>query len=100
MRIRSLRTAVAAVAVLALTAAAAPASAATTRVNVPTVAAKQITRIADRSPLAIYLPNAFTINGRHQAFPSASIAQGSWTLDLAYVRGCNGANACFMASFS
>jgi hypothetical protein len=100
MRIRSLRTAAAAVAVLALTVAAAPASAATTRVNVPTVAAKQITRIADKSPLAIYLPNAFTIHGRHQAFPSASIAQGSWTLDLAYARNCNGANVCSMASFS
>lgn len=100
MRIRSLRTAAAAVAVLALTAAAAPAGAATTRVHVPTVAAKQITRIADRSPLAIYLPNAFTIHGRHQAFPSTSIRQGAWTLDFAYISGCNGANACSMASFS
>ena len=102
MSTRSLRTAVAAVAVLTVLAvtAAAPAGAATTRVNVPTVAAKQIERIAARSPLAIYLPNAFTIHGRHQAFPTAGIAQGSWTLDLAYVRDCNGANACAMASFS
>jgi len=100
MSTRSLRTAVAAFAVLAVTVAAAPAGAATTRVNVPTVAAKQIERIAARSPLAIYLPNAFTIHGRHQAFPTASIAQGSWTLDLGYARNCNGANACAMASFS
>jgi hypothetical protein len=100
MSTRSLRTAVAAIAVLAVTVAAAPAGAATTRVNVPTVAAKQIERIAARSPLAIYLPNAFTIHGRHQAFPSATIAQGSWTVDLAYARNCNGANVCFMASFS
>lgn len=100
MPIRSLRTAVVAVAVLALITAAAPAGAATTRVHVPTVAAKQIARIADKSPLAIFLPNAFSINGRHQAFPSASIATGTWAVDFGYARNCNGGGACFMASFA
>ena len=64
------------------------------------MAAKPIARIAANSPLAIYLPNAFTIHGRHQAFASGGAVPNGWAVNFAYVRNCGGANACSMASFA
>jgi hypothetical protein len=90
-----------ALALVALLGAALPSSAAAvTRVNVPTVAAKQIQRIAARSALPIYLPTSFRINGNNvRAFPSQASDATSWSLSFAYVRNCGGAGACSMAAF-
>ena len=90
--------AVALVAVLGATLPS-PASAAT-RINVPTVAAKQVERIAARSPLAIYLPTSFRVNGNGvRAFPTQASNATSWSLSVAYTRNCGGAGACAMAGF-
>jgi hypothetical protein len=99
MRIRRLPLVALALAAALGAALPATASAATTRVVVPDVADTQIGRIATRSPLAIYLPTAYRVNGNVSAFPTQSSNRTSWTLTFAYVRNCGGANACYQAGF-
>jgi hypothetical protein len=65
------------------------------------VAKKQIARIAARSPLPIYLPNAITIGGRNmRAYATGGTTRNGWDIEFAYVPNCGGANACAMASFT
>jgi hypothetical protein len=78
--------------------AAAGLAAATTKL--PAVFARQIAAI-NRSPRApaVLLPGSLGLDARH-LFPSGGPSGRSYDLELGAVRGCGGADACFVASFT
>jgi len=89
------------VALVALALAAAPAQAATTRIDVPSVATHVVDRVNASAPLPVLLPDAIVINGSgRKAYAGGSAFKRGWVIDLAYAPRCGGANACAMASFS
>ncbi|MEO8967050.1 MAG: hypothetical protein ABI355_05555 [Solirubrobacteraceae bacterium] len=78
-------------------AAAGPASAATL---LPALFARQIAAL-NRSPAApaVLLPASLALDARH-LFPSGGPSGRSYDLELGAVRGCRGADACFVAAFT
>jgi hypothetical protein len=66
----------------------------------PFVFARQIAAI-NRSPgaPAVLLPASLALDARH-LFPSGGPNGRSYDLELAAIRGCGGADACFVASFT
>src|SRR5262245_20499691 len=89
-----------ALAALVLAPVTAPAHAATTRIDVPAVSARVVGKITASSPLPVLLPDAIVVRGGHRkAYASGAAFRRGWVVDLGYARGCNGANACEMASF-
>lgn len=68
--------------------------------RLPIVFARQIAAI-NRAPAApaVLLPASLALDARH-LFPSGGPAGRSYDLELSAARGCGGADACFVASFT
>jgi hypothetical protein len=88
-------TAVAAIAV------AVPALAASGNVNVPGKFSKLIPKVKAKSGLSVRLPSSLHVFVKpSRTFADGSSTKKSYFLELDAARGCHGANACFLASFS
>jgi hypothetical protein len=74
------------------------AAAAVYTVNVPDTFGDRIAKAADKSGVAVLLPETIP-SYRKKVYPSSFASQGEWSLDLGVVKGCNGANACGLAYF-
>lgn len=90
------------VALLAMTAVAAPALASGTRINVPRKFKKILPSVRASSGIAVRLPSYLDVGIRpkrvHGTLEDAS--KGDYGLDLGVGKNCDGADACFVASFS
>ena len=84
---------------LLLTVAAPAAAARSYRVDVPKALAKQIARAKDKTDVAILLPSRL-IAERKRLYGSGAAEQTGYTFGLGLIRGCGGANACSVATFS
>lgn len=87
------------IAIAALAATCVPALAASSTVNVPAKFSKLIPKVRQKSGVAVRLPSKLSIFG-HRSYATGSAGSGHYDLELGAVKGCNGANACFIASFS
>ena len=74
------------------------AAAAVHTINVPATFGDRIDKVADRSGIAVVLPQTIP-SYRKKVYPSAFASRGSWSLDLGAVKGCGGAAACGIAYF-
>ncbi|MEA2409677.1 MAG: hypothetical protein QOC77_238 [Thermoleophilaceae bacterium] len=90
------------IAVVALVAVAVPALAASEGdVNVPAKFKSLLPKVKKKSGLAVRLPSKIHVFVKpSRAYPGGSATKKSYFLELDAVKGCNGANACFLASFS
>jgi hypothetical protein len=90
-------TALIAVAVLAV--ACVPALAAGGTVDVPAKFSKLIPKVRARSGVAVRVP-ATLHSYVKRTFAEGSASKGRYLLELGAAKGCHGATACFIASFS
>src|SRR5207248_77551 len=90
------------IAVIAVVAVAVPAFAASTgKVNLPHKFRKHIPKVKEKSGLPVLLPERMWVIVRpSRTFPAPAATENSYTLELDAARGCNGANACFLAQFT
>jgi hypothetical protein len=91
------------IAVIALVAVAVPAFAASSRkVDVPHKFRKLIPKVKEKSGLPVLLPQKIWAAGVRSShvFPAGSATEHGFFLELDFAKGCQGANACFLASFS
>jgi hypothetical protein len=87
-------------ALAALSLAPSAQAAGVTRIDVPAVTAKVVGRINQGSDVPVLLPDAIVVNGAgRKAYASGAPFRRGWVIDLGYAPGCNGANACALASF-
>ena len=68
--------------------------------DVPTALGTTLERADARTPLAILLPTRLALDYDGRTFASGTGASRSYSLSLAAARGCGGATACFLATFS
>ena len=89
------------IAVIAVVAVAVPALAASTaKVNLPHKFRKHISKVKAKSGLPVLLPERmWVIVKPSRTYPASAATENSYTLELDAARGCNGANACFLAEF-
>jgi len=73
--------------------------AATHSVTLPTVFKSQLATLHGKGIGPILLPQTMPISGKH-VYPSVTTLGHGYELDLGAVKGCRGANACFVAEFS
>lgn len=89
------------VALVAAVAVAVPALAASGDVNVPKKFSALIPKVKKKSGLAVRLPSKIHVFvAPSKTFADGSATKKSYFLELDAAKGCNGANACFLASFS
>jgi hypothetical protein len=89
------------IALAALVAVAVPAFAASGDVNVPAKFAKLLPKVKQKSGLAVRLPSKIHVFVKpSRTFADASSTKKSYFLELDAAKSCNGANACFLASFA
>jgi hypothetical protein len=88
------------IAVVALAAVAVPALAASDTVNVPRKFKKLIPKVSKKSGLPVLLPSKLRAYGAPSlVFGQGAATRRSYGLELGFGKGCNGANACFVAAF-
>jgi hypothetical protein len=92
------------IAVVALVAVAIPALAASPpsgKVTVPKKFKKQIKKVKAKTGLPVLVPQKIWVPVKpSKSYPSQFTTSDSYTLVLGAARGCNGANACFLAQFT
>jgi hypothetical protein len=91
------------IALVAVAAVAVPALAASsTKVDVPHKFRKLTPKVEKKSGLPVLLPQKIWAAGEKSShvFPSGSATSHGYFLELDFAKGCQGANACFFASFS
>jgi hypothetical protein len=90
------------IAVVALVAVAVPAFAASTgKVNLPHKFRKFIPKVKEKSGLPVLLPERMWVPVKpSRTYPAAAATGHGYVLELDAAKGCNGANACFLAQFS
>jgi hypothetical protein len=84
-------------------AVAVPALAASSaKVDVPHKFRKLIPKVKEKSGLPVLLPQKIWPAGvsPSKVYPSGTATEHGYFLELDFAKGCNGANACFLASFS
>ena len=82
-------------------AVAVPALAASGNVNVPAKFSKLIPKVTKKSQLLIRLPSSIHVFVKpSKTFADGSATRNSYFLELDAAKGCHGATACFIASFS
>ena len=82
---------------------AVPALAASSRkVDVPHKFRKLIPKVKEKSGLSVLLPQKMWAAGLKPShvFPSGGATEHGYNLELDFAKGCAGANACFLASFT
>ncbi len=82
-----------------LLASASTAFATTHTVTLPVVFKSQLSSLHNKGIGPILLPQTMSSEFKH-VFPSVITAGHGYELDLGAVKGCHGANACFVAEFS
>src|SRR3954453_18277698 len=91
------------IAVIAVVAVAVPALAASSppKVDVPHKLRKLIPKVKEKSGLPVLLPEKLYTGVRpSRTYPAGSATESSYFLELDAAKGCNGANACFLAGFA
>jgi hypothetical protein len=79
--------------------APAAARAATRAIDIPKLFATQLQRAHAQTAVPILLPETMRSDFKHH-FPEGRARPGAWRFDIGAARGCDGANACFVAEFS
>jgi hypothetical protein len=78
-----------------------PALAAEGDVNVPKKFSALVTKVKSKSGLAVRLPSKIHVFVKpSRTFANSTITKKRYFLSLDAAKGCNGSNACFLASFS
>ena len=90
-----MRAALLALALLLLLPAAAPAR----TLDLPTLFADVLPEVDENTEVAVLLPQRYRSDSEGN-FPSGAGRKRGYSLSIAAVRGCGGATACFVASFS
>jgi hypothetical protein len=83
---------------LAGLALAAPAAAAP--VDVPAALGPRLAKVADRTPLAVLVPDQLDLDVTGRVYASSAPGRRRWSFSLAAAPGCGGATACYLASIS
>ncbi len=67
-------------------------------VDLPRLLETQVDRAKQRSTVKVLLPQKLPSEFKRH-YPSGKVDLTSWRFDIGAVRGCNGANVCFVAQF-
>jgi hypothetical protein len=72
------------------------------KVDVPHKFRKLTPKVKEKSGLPVLLPQKIWAAGQKpsRVYPQGSATEKSYFLELDFAKGCNGANVCFLASFS
>ena len=77
------------------------AASSSSKVNLPHKFRKFIPKVKEKSGLPVLLPQRMWVPVRpSRSYPAAAATEKAYVLELDAARGCNGANACFIAQFS
>ncbi len=77
-----------------------PAAAAARTVDVPGLFGDEVLRASIESDVPVRLPDTLAVPYGGRLFTSGTPLPGSWTLQIAAAKDCNGASVCFLASFA
>jgi hypothetical protein len=76
------------------------AASSTGKVNLPKKFKKHIAKVKEKSGLPVLLPQKMWVPVRpSRTFAASTATEHGYVLELDAARGCNGANACFLAQF-
>jgi hypothetical protein len=87
-------------AALAVAALAVAAPAAAAPVDVPATLGPRLPKVAERTPLAVLVPDTLELDVTGRVYASSSAGRRRWSFALAAAPGCGGATACFLASIA